>query len=68
MEASAGGGAMTGEHGGSVHGMMGPMSSGAQMGMFMAGQQDFEDKSPATNVPNMNYKHIMAMNAPQHSN
>ena len=43
MEASAGGGTMTGEHGGSVHGAMGPMSNAAQMGMFMLGQQDFDE-------------------------
>lgn len=35
--------------------------------MFNAGQ-DFDIRSPATEVPNMNYKHIMAMNAPSNTN
>ena len=56
-------GAVTGEHGGSIHGAMGLAGDAVQIGMFNAAQ-DFDIRSPATEVPGMTYKHIMAMNAP----
>lgn len=38
-----------------------------EIGIFNSGQ-DYDIRSPATDVPNINYKYIMALNSPSNTN